>query len=176
MKRTNEKKYEFKCSKCGELKEKIVSQKLIKQFKQQFRYDIEKLGLINLSITCDECIEIIVKEKKCKLCGAPLKNYLNVFCSSKCHKTYLKKKDRLSFSEVNGIECKEVYSKGLHLPIQIKIDHSKGPEEIEFTGVMPSKMIGRIPIPRDVLVSFSQIDDIKDNDVKDRGTEVTRKK
>ena len=143
MNRTNEKKYKFKCSKCGELKEKNVSQKLIKQFKQHFGYDIEKLGLMNLSITCDKCNEILIKEKKCKLCGAPLKNYLDVFCSSKCHKTYLKEK--------------------------IKIDHSKGPYEIEFTGTMPSEMVGRIPVPReDYLPEFTQIDDVKDDNLKDR--------
>lgn len=168
MKRTNEKKYEFKCSKCGELKEKIVSQKLIKQFKQQFGYDIEKLGLINLSISCDECNEILVKEKKCKLCGDPLKNYLDVFCSSKCHKTYLKKKRR--FSEVKGLERKNAFFKGLHSG-QIKIGHSKEPGEIEFTGVMPLEMAGRVPIPREDLPSFSQLDDVQDNDIKNEGSD-----
>ena len=143
MKRKNEKKYEFRCSKCGELKEKTVSQKLIKKIKKRFGFDIEKIGIMFLSITCDKCNEVVVKEKKCKLCEAPLKNYLDVFCSSKCHKAYLKKK--------------------------IKIDYSKGPCEIEFTGTMPSEMVGRIPVPKeDYLPEFTQIDDVKDDNIKDR--------
>lgn len=38
----------------------------------------------------------------------------------------------------------------------------------EFTGLIPSESVGRIPIPREDLVSFSQLDDIKDDGIKDR--------
>ena len=55
---------------------------------------------------------------------------------------------------------------------KIKIDHSKEPGEIEFTGTMPSKRAGRVPIPReDPLPKFTQLDDVQDNNIKNEGSD-----
>jgi hypothetical protein len=75
--------FKFECCKCHQIKAKTVSESDLKILKTM-GLTLKMMPFVKQH--CDDCEAILVKNKKCKRCGKPVKHSLAVFCSEECHR------------------------------------------------------------------------------------------